>query len=86
MVRPKKEDPKSVAVQVRLDGRQAAWLDRVVTSQAELLHLAGAEVSRASVVRGLINKAMQEEAEREARTAAQEKARAEPAARRKAKR
>jgi hypothetical protein len=53
MGRPKKNAPKDVPVQVRLDARQAAALDEIV---AEFQAVSPAEVSRASVLRHLLER------------------------------
>lgn len=58
MGRPKKDDAKVAAVQLRLDEEQLAGLDRLVEQQKEELRGKGVEVTRASFLRGLLAQAI----------------------------
>lgn len=52
--RPKKDDAKIAAVQVRLDEEQLAGLDRLIELKQQELRMHGVEFSRASFLRGLL--------------------------------
>lgn len=61
MGRPKSDDPKSESIHVRLRPEQIAAFDKLVERRAEQLKGMGAEVSRTTVLRSLVEKALEEE-------------------------